>query len=51
MTLASYGIARFIQTFPDIALPPGATVEEPGTERQHLILTHSNMDGCKVVLW
>ena len=48
--LASYGIARLIQTFPNIALAPGEEVEEPGTERQHLTLTLSNADGCKVVL-
>lgn len=48
--LASYGIARVIQTFPNIALPPGDKVEEPGTESQHLTLTLSNANGCKVVL-
>lgn len=48
--LASYGIIRVIQTFPNISLPPGDHVEEPGTERQHLTLTLSNADGCKVVL-
>lgn len=48
--LASYGIARIIQTFPNISMVPGDTAEEPGTERQHLTLTLSNVDGCKVVL-
>ena len=48
--LASYGIARVIQTFPKIALAPGDTVEVPGTESQHLSLTLSNADGCKVIL-
>ena len=48
--LASYGIARVIQTFPNVALAPGENAEEPGTERQHLSLTLSNADGCKIVL-
>ena len=48
--LASYGIARLIQAFPKIELPPGEIWEEPGTERQHLTLTLSNADGCKVLL-
>ena len=48
--LTSYGITRIIQTFPKIGLAPGETWEEPGTERQHLTLTLSNADGCRVVL-
>lgn len=48
--LASYGIVRIIQNFPQIALAPGDIIEEPGTERQHLTLTLSNADGCKVIL-
>ena len=48
--LASYGIARVIQAFPNTALAPGDIAEEPGTERQHLSLTLSNVDGCKVNL-
>ena len=48
--LASYGIARIIQTFPKIELAPGEVWEEPGTERQNLTLTLSNADGCKVLL-
>ena len=50
LMLASYGIARIIQAFPKIELAPGEIWEEPGTERQHLTLTLSNADGCKVVL-
>ena len=50
LMLASYGIARMIQAFPKIELPPGETWEEPGAERQHLTLTLSNADGCKVLL-
>ena len=48
--LASYAIARIIQAFPKIELPPGGMWEEPGAERQHLTLTLSNADGCKVLL-
>ena len=48
--LASYGIARIIQASPKIILAPGELWEEPGTERQHLTLTLSNADGCKVFL-
>ena len=48
--LASYGIARMIQAFPQIELAPGETWEEPGAERQHLTLTLSNADGCRVLL-
>ena len=50
LMLTSYGITRIIQTFPKIGLAPGETWEEPGTERQHLTLTLSNADGCRVVL-
>lgn len=50
LMLASYGIARMIQAFPKIELAPGEVWEEPGTERQHLTLTLSNADGCKVLL-
>ena len=50
LMLASYGIARMIQAFPKIELAPGEIWEEPGTERQHLTLTLSNADGCKVLL-
>ena len=50
LMLASYGIARMIQAFPKIKLAPGEIWEEPGTERQHLTLTLSNADGCKVLL-
>lgn len=48
--LASCGIVRVIQEFPNIKLAPGETVGEPGTERQHLTLTLSNAEGCKVLL-
>ena len=50
LMLASYGIARMIQAFPKIELAPGETWIEPGAERQHLTLTLSNADGCKVLL-
>ena len=42
--LASYGIARIIQTFPNIALPPGETAEESRTERQS---SHSYPIQCR----
>ena len=48
--LASYGIGRVIQAFPKIRMPPGETWEDIGDERQHLTLTLSNADGCKVLL-
>ena len=48
--LASYTMVRIIQAFPDIHLAPGESWEEPGEERQHLTLTLSNADGCKVLL-
>ena len=50
LMLASYGIARIVQSFPKIEIAPGETWEEPGEERQHLTLTLSNADGCKVLL-
>ena len=50
LMLASYGIARVIQEFPDIKLPPGEPWEDLGTERQHLTIVLSNADGCKVLL-
>lgn len=48
--LASYAIVRIVQSFRDMKLPPGEKWEEPGEERQHLTLTLSNADGCKVLL-
>lgn len=48
--LASYAVARIVQAFSKIELAPGETWEEPGEERQHLTLTLSNADGCKVLL-
>lgn len=48
--LASYGIARVIQAFPRIELPPDEVIEPIGTEQQHLTLILSNADGCKVHL-
>ncbi|PMD38765.1 putative cytochrome P450 alkane hydroxylase [Hyaloscypha variabilis F] len=50
LMLASCGIVRVIQEFPNIKLAPGEVLEEPGTERQHLTLTLSNAQGCKVIL-
>ena len=48
--LASYGIARVIQTFPNLKLPLGEKWEDLGAERQHLTIVLSNADGCKVLL-
>ena len=50
LMLASCGIVRVIQEFPGMKLAPGEVLEEPGTERQHLTLTLSNSQGCKVLL-
>lgn len=50
LMLASYGIARIIQAFPRIGLPPGETWEEPGSERQQVTLVLSCADGCRVTL-
>ncbi|OBT63865.1 hypothetical protein VE03_06632 [Pseudogymnoascus sp. 23342-1-I1] len=50
LMLASCGIVRVIQEFPGIKIVPGEVLEEPGTERQHLTLTLSNAQGCKVLL-
>ena len=50
LMLASYGIVRVIQTFPNLKLPPGETWEDIGTERQYLTIVLSNADGCKVLL-
>lgn len=47
---ASYGIARIIQTFPDIRLPPDHMWEVPGTEKHALTLVLASADGCKVML-
>lgn len=48
--LASCGIVRILQEFPNISRVPGDVAEEPGAERQHLTLTLSNAAGCRVVL-
>ena len=48
--LASCGIVRIIQRYPNMKLAHGETLEEPGTERQHLALTLSNAEGCRVLL-
>ncbi|KAL5316574.1 hypothetical protein ACEPPN_015623 [Leptodophora sp. 'Broadleaf-Isolate-01'] len=50
LMLASCAIVRILQEYPGIRLVPGTVLEEPGTERQHLTLTLSNAQGCKVVL-
>ncbi|KAG4416683.1 hypothetical protein IFR04_010201 [Cadophora malorum] len=50
LMLASCAIVRIIQEHPGIKLVPGTVLEEPGTERQHLTLTLSNAQGCKVIL-
>ena len=48
LMLASYAIIRIVQTFHSIELPSSEPWEEPGEERQHLTLTLSNADGCKL---
>jgi hypothetical protein len=48
--LASCAIVRVMQEFPCLRLAPGEALEEPGAERQHLALTLSNAEGCKVLL-
>ena len=48
--LASCGVVRVLQEFPNMKLAPGETLEEPGSERQNLSLTLSNVEGCKVLL-
>ena len=50
LMLISYTVVRVMQAFPRIELPPGEIWEEPGTERQHLTLTLSRADGCRVLL-
>jgi len=47
---ASYGIARLIQAFPNIKLPPDHVWEEPGSEGQVLPLVMASADGCKIML-
>lgn len=47
---ASYGIARILQTFQNVRLPPGHVWEEPGTEKHALTLVLASGDGCKVLL-
>ncbi|GIZ49189.1 hypothetical protein CKM354_001222400 [Cercospora kikuchii] len=46
----SYVIARVVQVFPNIELPPGEVDEPIGMEKQHLTLILSDADGCKVKL-
>ena len=50
LMLASYGIARVIQTFANLKLPPGETWEDLGAEKQHLTIVLSNASGCKALL-
>ncbi|KAI4086117.1 MAG: hypothetical protein LQ344_007830 [Seirophora lacunosa] len=50
MMEASYGIARILQTFQNVRLPPGHVWEEPGTEKHALTLVLASGDGCKVLL-
>jgi cytochrome P450 len=45
---ASYTVVRLLQTFPDIELPEGESVEPVGSERQTLTLVLSSADGCRV---
>ncbi|MCJ1283416.1 hypothetical protein MMC26_002745 [Xylographa opegraphella] len=45
LMLASYGIARIIQSYPKIELAPGETLQKPGEERQQLTLTLSSAKG------
>lgn len=50
LMLASYGIARVIQAFPNMGAVPGDIFEKIGEEQQHLTLILSNADGCRVLL-
>jgi cytochrome P450 len=47
---ASYGIARIIQAFPNIRLPPDCAWDEPGTEKHALTLVLAPADGCRAQL-
>jgi cytochrome P450 len=48
---ASLGIARIIQAFPNIQLPPGQVRGKLGTEKHALTLVLAPADGCKVQLY
>ena len=50
LMLASCGIVRVLQEFPQLRKVDGDGEEEVGEERQHLTLTLSNAGGCRVVL-
>ncbi|CAG8957897.1 hypothetical protein HYFRA_00000237, partial [Hymenoscyphus fraxineus] len=50
LMLASCGIIRILQEFPDIKLAPGEGLGDPERELQNLSLTLSNARGCKVTL-
>lgn len=47
---AAYAIARIVQAFPGLALPPDEPVEPIGHERQSITLTMAPTDGCRVLL-
>ncbi|KAL5352794.1 hypothetical protein ACLOAV_002742 [Pseudogymnoascus australis] len=50
LTEASFTIVRLIQAFPNLRLPPGASTDPIGQERQSLTIVVSSADGCKVLL-
>lgn len=47
---ASYAVARIIQVFPHISVPPGEPEVEVGKEKQTLTLVVSSSEGCRVQL-
>lgn len=46
----SYAVARVIQVFPDVGLPPTVKAVGVGQERQSLTLVVASADGCIVSL-
>ncbi|OBT67999.1 hypothetical protein VE03_01521 [Pseudogymnoascus sp. 23342-1-I1] len=50
LTEASFAIVRLIQAFPNLRLPPKASTDPIGQERQSLTIVVSSADGCKVLL-
>ncbi|KAF2668755.1 cytochrome P450 alkane hydroxylase [Microthyrium microscopicum] len=48
LTEASYAVARILQEFPRLGLPPNEKVDIVGVEKQTMTLVVSITDGCKV---
>jgi len=46
----TYTVARVVQTFPRIGLPPGEDAVPPGLEKQTLTLVVASAGGCLVSL-